>query len=305
MKRAIIYLILILIILTALSQHGELPMSQPSEAPTTEPADLRLSTTEFPNIKCTIYDEKSFRRSVSHGTTTILDNQVIKGGITPHHLLADDFIASFFKTVSVKNPELVFIIAPNHKNIGNNKISTCYSNWETPFGLLYADFEIVKSLVLEEKAGINSALMETDHSIAALIPYVKYFMPNAKLVPIMLQGDTSMEICTTLGNTIAKLSSNKNSLILASVDFSHYLPLEEADKMDEITLNAINTRNLKQIRSMGNDNMDSPPSIITLLSAMNAIGADKLKVLGHSNSDRIANSDTGYTTSYFTMVFGK
>jgi MEMO1 family protein len=130
-------------------------------------------------------------------------------------------------------------------------------------------------------------------------------MPNAKLVPIMLQGDTSMEICTTLGNTIAKLSSNKNSLILASVDFSHYLPLEEADKMDEITLNAINTRNLKQIRSMGNDNMDSPPSIITLLSAMNAIGADKLKVLGHSNSDRIANSDTGYTTSYFTMVFGK
>lgn len=260
---------------------------------------------QFQNIKCNFYEEKSFRRSISHATVASFEFLNIIGGITPHHLLADDFIASLFKTVSIKKPELVFIIAPNHKNAGNTQITTSYSAWETPFGLLSPDIETAKRLAREENAGINPKLMEVDHSISGLVPYVKYFMPKAKFVPIMLKGDTNLEICTALGNKIAQLAADKNSLILASVDFSHYLSLEKADKMDEITLNAIKARDLKQIRQMGNDNLDSPPSIITFLSAMSDAGATELKLVGHSNSDRVTNSDTGYTTSYFTMVFGK
>ena len=49
--------------------------------------------------------------------------------------------------------------------------------------------------------------------------------------------------------------------------------------------------------------MDSPTSIITLLSAMDTAGAEHMKVLDHSNSDIIAGARSSETTSYFAVVF--
>jgi len=49
--------------------------------------------------------------------------------------------------------------------------------------------------------------------------------------------------------------------------------------------------------------MDSPPSIITLLSVMDAAGAEHMEILDHSNSDKITGSISSETTSYFTVIF--
>ena len=54
---------------------------------------------------------------------------------------------------------------------------------------------------------------------------------------------------------------------------------------------------------MNNDNLDSPPSILTLLSAMDDIGAVGPDVIGHDNSYGITGSSADYTTSYYTMLF--
>ncbi|MCX8130499.1 MAG: AmmeMemoRadiSam system protein B [Clostridia bacterium] len=255
------------------------------------------------NIKCRYYIEKSFKRSISLADKRKFEDFDIKGGIVPHHLLADDLIASFFKTVSRETPELLIILAPNHKNVGDYKVSTCYSSWETPYGLLTADITMAKSLVSEKGAGLNRKILEEEHSISSLIPYIKYYMPDCKVIPILLHGDYSLENSIELGGYISHLVTGKRYLILASVDFSHYLTGEAADKMDDISLEAIKKRDLKQIRQMNNDNMDSPPSIITLLSAMNTLNADRFSLLEHSNSDRISGTKAKETTSYFTMVF--
>ena len=73
--------------------------------------------------------------------------------------------------------------------------------------------------------------------------------------------------------------------------------------MDDITLKAIKNNDIPAISRMRNDNMDSPPSIITLLGAMGAAGAAGPETAGHSNSSDITGSGYGNTTSYFTMFF--
>ncbi len=254
-------------------------------------------------LKCNFYNEKDFRKSVTEASGTPLPGASVCGGITPHHLLAGSLISSFMKTVSAADPEVVVVLAPNHKGLGVNYVQTSSLDWQTPFGILKAAAEDAESLVNGGISGSNSALMQEDHSISGLVPYIKYYMPNARILPLLLNGNNSLDDSRRLGEAIQNKLKGKKYIVIASIDFSHYLTLDKADKMDEVTLKAINDRNLKEIDGMGNDNLDSPPTLISFLSAMTAEGADKSKLLAHSNSARIIKINPKETTSYFTMVF--
>ena len=284
-------------------------------------------------LLCKYYNEKDFQQSIdsaqsfeinrkqltdnqqlTHGDQLTDDDQnpntslqEIKGGIVPHHLLAGEMIASFFKAISVEQPDIVVVIAPNHKGTGVKTVHTGSWNWQTPFGILEADENIVNSLIDSKTADSNFDLLEEDHSIAGLVPYIKYYMPGSKIVPVLIHGNYGLKDAQQLGQNLQEKlqNGNKKSLIIASVDFSHYLTLEEADQMDEISIKAIEASDMNMIQHFNNDYIDSPPSIIALLSAMNAVNAEQMKILDHSNSDKIAGARSNETTSYFTVIFYK
>jgi len=56
---------------------------------------------------------------------------------------------------------------------------------------------------------------------------------------------------------------------------------------------------------MNNDYMDSPASIIFLLTIMNEAGVENQIILNQSNSARILPGDSNSTTSYFTVAYFK
>ncbi len=254
-------------------------------------------------IKCNFYNEKEFKRSVSDMKPAGPSGIKIKGGIVPHHLLACNLISSFFSSLSDSKPDYVVVIAPNHNGIGKKQIITGSRSWATPFGVLDGDTELSKSLLEDIDTEENYPVLENDHSISGLVPYIKYYIPHSRIIPVMLKGSLSLEDCKNLSQRIQRTMSGKNYVIIASIDFSHYLTLDKAEKMDEITLKAIQDRDFKNIRNMGNDNLDSPPSLITFLETMQQTGADKFNVTAHSNSDKIGGIRTESTTSYFTILF--
>ena len=56
-----------------------------------------------------------------------------------------------------------------------------------------------------------------------------------------------------------------NSLIIISIDFSHYLTEEEADKNDRITEDLILNSDIEKIVRLNNDYVDSPASLAAAL----------------------------------------
>ncbi len=266
-----------------------------------EPTQSAVDSPEY--IKCNFYNEKEFKRSVLDAKPTSPSGIKIKGGIVPHHLLACSLISEFFSSLSASKPDYVVVIAPNHNGIGKKEIITGSRGWATPFGVLSGDSELSKSLLDGFNSEENYQVLENDHSISGLVPYIKYYIPDSRIIPIMLKGSLSFEDCKDLAQKIQLTMEGKKYVIVASIDFSHYLTLEKADKMDEITLKAIQTRDFESIRNMGNDNLDSPPTLLTFLKTMQQFGADKFNVTAHSNSDRIGGVKTDSTTSYFTMFF--
>lgn len=254
-------------------------------------------------IKCNFYNDKQFRKSLSLAEDRKYSAVKIRGGIVPHHLLADNMISTFFKTLASQKPEIVVVIGPNHEGRGDKDLYTGKWDWETPFGILHADNSLVSYLIKEKSAGADMRLLEEEHSVSTLIPYIKYYMPDVSVAPILIKGTQKPDDAVELGRALEKALSGRRYVIIASTDFSHYLPESEANKMDEITLQAITRRNIEAIGQMGNDNIDSPPSAITLLSAMNSLGVRNIVILDHDNSATLADSGSDSTTSYFTMMF--
>ncbi len=286
------------------------------------PAGAVTSTTT--TLQCIHYSEKDFFKSVtaaaantkaesagdsgvSSDSADDIDNVEsgrIAGGVVPHHLLAANMIADFFQMLSNEPPETIVVIAPNHRRIGLKGLHTSLLDWRTPFGMLEADRKLATGLIDELGSSENDSLMELEHSISGLVPYIKYYLPDTKIVPILLHGNYSAADSKKLGEHLAAaMQDNPEIMVIASIDFSHYLDTYTADRMDEITLKAIESRNTEAIIRMGNDNIDSPPSILSLLAAMDEIGASGPLVTGHSNSYAIAGGGADYTTSYFTMLF--
>ena len=250
------------------------------------------------------YQQQAFEKSVYK----IMPNQLYKnvnGGVVPHHLLVGRIIAEFFSTIALSKPETIILVGPNHKMRGRNEICSTSESWQTPYGVLAANKELIKTISKKVSIYEDSGIIEDEHSVAGLIPYIKYYMPDVKIVPIALKGNYEYSSSTKLGEILRELAMKENAIIVASVDFSHYLSFKKAEEMDEMTIRAIKENDKQLIHTMGNDNLDSPPSIITLLSAMEGVEEKKLVVLQHSNSEKILDQKLEKTTSYFTILWNQ
>lgn len=255
-------------------------------------------------IGCMYYNEKDFVASVNKAEKIEIQN-FIQAGIVPHHLLAGDMIASFFKTLANSEPEVLILIGPNHKRVGEKKINTGRWNWNTPFGVLEADDKVFEDIFDSVDYGEDIGLLFNEHSISGLVPYVKYYMPDTKLIPIVLHGNLSLEDSKTFARSIFEATKGKKCIVVGSVDFSHYLSPEKADEMDTISLKAIKERDIETISKMNNDYLDTPPTIITIIELTEMLEAEKLEIMGHSNSAIISGEYSESTTSYFTILFSK
>lgn len=295
MMRKKTFVFLVLIIITMVSIHIRQDIKE------TEAQERTLISA--PTITCRYYDEKSFMTSVKKAEKTEVSDLKVLGGVTPHHLLADHMIAQFFKSISTKSPKVVVLIGPNHKRIGKEKIHTGEWNWQTPFGILEAEKNLVNQIIEKTGAGKDMNLLENEHSIAALVPYVKYYLPEAQLIPLVLHGNLGLENSKEFANTILECIGDKEYLVIGSVDFSHYLSPDEAEQMDQISIKAIKKRDFLAVSRMDNDYLDSPPTIMTLFEIMNRENALGLKVIDHSNSSVIAGEYAESNTSYYTLLF--
>lgn len=252
------------------------------------------------------FDEALFYKSLTKiNEADTKPDKEIKGGIAPHHLLAAEMMSEFYAMLKNQKIETVIILGPNHKEAGDFPALSNTFDWDTPFGPVLSGEKIIDELARDNLVKISGEVLEDEHSVALHMPFVKYFLPNAKVVPVIISGKMSIEDADKLSAALAKHARKKGTIVIASVDFSHYLPEAEAAKKDKESLEAIKNFDFQKIRSFGNDNLDSPPSIMALLSTLKRINAADLKVIRNLNSEYFSKSDNKETTGYFTILFSR
>jgi len=146
-------------------------------------------------------------------------------GVVPHAgwQYSGAVAAKVFSTIrAYKTPQTFIIFGTVHHYIDNSAI---YSRgaWSTPFGDVEIDDSLARKLIDATKslAERNESAHNQEHSIEVQLPFIKYFFPQARIVPVSVLPDERAHL---LGRTVAEAVKEQTGdvAVIGTTDLTHY-----------------------------------------------------------------------------------
>lgn len=243
------------------------------------------------------------RRALAERAEAAGEPEPLLGGVVPHHLLPGYLLSDFFLDLAAAPPRTVILVGPNHENRGA-RVATSRRGWATPFGTVAVDQEWIDWLAAEGLAVVDDAALLGEHSVGGLMPYLAFHLPGTRVVPIILHHGVSVAEARQLALALAP-RLGPDVVLVASVDFSHYLTRAQAEARDQETLAVLGRRDWPVLFAMGNDHLDSPASVGLAFMALAAAGAGEPVLAAHTNSGALVGDDEVETTSYLVFKFNQ
>lgn len=131
--------------------------------------------------------------------------------------------------------ERIFIFAPSHYKRLFGCVCCSFDEFQSSLGNCLVDSDIVKDFEINDEAFHN------EHSIEVQLPFIKYFFPNAKIIPVLY----GCEDYKLIAEVIKKYWNDKNNSFVISSDLSHFYPERESLKLDYYTAQMIENGNIK------------------------------------------------------------
>jgi len=201
----------------------------------------------------------------------------------------------------IKFKDTFVIMGPNHTGRGKPLSIMTQGTWKTPLGEVEIDSELGKQiLTTSSHLKEDDAAQQHEHSIEVQIPFLQYFKPDIRIVPIILShasGDTYKEIGKEIAKAVREL--NREVVLIASSDMTHYEPHELAQKKDAKAIDAIlgldEDELLKRVEEL-NISMCGYAPTVSLISAAKELGAKTAELVRYQTS--------GDTTGDYSSVVG-
>lgn len=211
-------------------------------------------TTRYPSVSGLFYPENP--NEITQTIVRALDWELdkinldkisghIAGGIVPHAGMtycarqAVHFFEHYKR--SGQQVDTIVIIHPNHKGYGPSVSVDGYERWETPLGIIEVDVELAKALNLP----VSPEAQQEEHSAEVIVPYIQHFLKEKTRIVSINILDQTPDTAKYIAQKIYKAGQNLNRrlLVIASSDFSHFLPPDQAFKLDNMVVQQILQRN--------------------------------------------------------------
>ena len=220
-----------------------------------------------------------------------------QGIVSPHagYVYSGQTAAHAFAAVRDGFDGTFILIGPSHRGF-----PTCISKiaWDTPLGPVEND-SVLSSLIhlpTDERAMAYG----NENSLEVQIPFIRHRFPDAKIVPIMMGLQTMDEIervSRLIGEALPKYSGDVR--IVASSDFSHYVPAEKAQNDDLFVIEALKDLNVREFYNRIHHNRVSA-------CGYGPIGAmiESLKPRGATRGELISYTNSGEASGDYQQVVG-
>ncbi|KKW32913.1 MAG: Encapsulation protein CapA, partial [Candidatus Uhrbacteria bacterium GW2011_GWA2_52_8d] len=176
----------------------------------------------------------------ANATAQDVERTGARSGIVAHHLLVGDKIAQMFASLGSGREKTVVILSPNHFNLGRSVMQTTDGTWETVFGDVEVDVQVLEELLATvPDLSYEPETFVSEHGVSAIVPFVKASFPRARIVPIVIHDRATDLQISALAQAIEE--AVPRAIVVASIDMSHNLPEHIRIPHDEITLRTIQT----------------------------------------------------------------
>lgn len=212
------------------------------------------------------------------------------GVVSPHagYMYSGRVAAAVFASIEIF--PIAIILGPSHRGIGPLFALQTKGSWRTPLGEVKVHSELALRLME------ISSLLEDDpkahayeHSLEVQIPFLQYFRPDVMIVPICVSPEADFFSLEELGRTLAQATKkeNKDILLVASTDMSHYVSQKEAERKDFLAIKKIeelDARGLYEIVLKENISMCGFQPTCALLVACKELGASQGELILYQTS---------------------
>ena len=230
----------------------------------------------------------------------------ILGLISPHagFVYSGPVAAHAYKQVSGKSYDTIVVVAPNH---GDSRLdfSSVYTRgaYKTPLGTIPVDVETAQAIVdcasaddvkASDRGHLSEFGVRPEHSLEIQLPFLQVVAGDFMLVPIVM-GSHNLSSCSALAKAIATAVKEKNVLIVASSDLSHFHDGRTAKKLDSALCEYIESYDPKGLLtglSSGKCEACGGSPIATVMMACRELGAAKGTVLNMATSGDISGDHT-------------
>ncbi len=209
------------------------------------------------------------------------------------------------KTIScLRVKDNAILIGPNHTGFGQPFSIMTSGRWQTPLGEVDINSNFAKSILNKSGSLASDARAHAyEHSLEVELPFLQYYNPAIKIVPILAAED-EISIYKEIGGCIARVVKEskleKSTLIIASSDMTHYEPQKDAEKKDKQAIEAILELNedklIDRIKRLNISMCGYVPAAIMLVAAK-LLGAKKARLVDYQTSGDVTgdySSVVGY-----------
>jgi MEMO1 family protein len=239
--------------------------------------------------------------------------------IVPHagYIYSGQIDIDGYNQIKQNKYDLIVILGTNHTTEGLTGISLYpKGGFSTPIGVAEIDNEVAEKLLKADKdVTANLSIFDKEHSVEIQVPFIKYFFPDAKILPLIV-AEPDIEMCKKFAKALVSSIENKKVLVVASSDFSHYPSFDNAIKIDNNTLKTIAGLNPDKIVKVMEDQLEeSVPQLLTcacgeapILAAVsfaNEVGAKSASIISYSNSGYNPIGTSAKVVGYGAVIISK
>ena len=230
-----------------------------------------------------------------------LDGDVI-GVIAPHagHRYSGAVAGSAFAALRSRTVDLVAVLSPFHNLAAYPLLTSAHDAYSTPLGNIEVDRSALAELSSHLDIPVTAVKNDGEHSLEIELPFLQRALTGGfKLLPIMIRGQ-EVEVAKKLGLALAKIFQDKNAVLVASTDLSHFYDQQTANALDSEMLRrfeAFDPESIFEAEHTGKAFACGHAAVAAMLWAARELGANKVQVLHHATSGDVTgdySSVVGY-----------
>jgi AmmeMemoRadiSam system protein B len=232
--------------------------------------------------------------------------------ISPHagYVYSGQVAAAGFKLLEGLKYDVVVVISPSHADMFLGASIYNGGAYVTPLGKLFVDLDLAVKMgninpkvYLSTKGHTGGAIRRTEHALEVQLPFLQVVLGDFRLIPIVM-GEQEWDVCMGLAEVLAGTLHDKNALIVASSDLSHYHSAAEAEMLDNIVISKVasfdpeglsNAIARRECEACG-----AGPAVAAMLAARK-LGADRSDLVEYAHSGQVSG-DMDAVVGYMSAV---
>lgn len=229
--------------------------------------------------------------------------------VSPHAGYVYSGLGAAYAIGSLKPAKTFIVLGPNHTGMGQEFSIMSQGTWKTPLGDVPIDATAATSL---KKAGFleeDDWAHSSEHSIEVQLPFLQHRFGKLSFVPVCIMGEGYSQDflgkCERLGETIGLLMLEKDIGLVASSDFSHYMPARSAEKYDKQAIEKISgldTKGFFQTLQRNRATVCGYGPIAVAMAAARMLGLAKGELIRYTNSGDVTR-DYSSVVAYAAIGF--